>query len=76
MQKQIKKQIGTFKTQLSMHKRNGVSTEDVHLAVERSGRKVCACYCLKYIVLNNFKVEKRVWEESTWLSTHQFSLGP
>lgn len=35
MQKQIKKQIGTSKTQLNMCKRNRVSTEEVHLAAER-----------------------------------------
>lgn len=35
MQKQIKKQIGTFKTQLSMHKRNVVRTEEVHPAAEK-----------------------------------------
>ena len=35
MQKQIKKQIETFKVQLSMHERNGVSTEELFLAAER-----------------------------------------
>ena len=35
MQKETKKQIETFIFQLSMHERNGVSTEELFLAAER-----------------------------------------
>lgn len=35
MQKQIKKQIETFKAQLSMHERDGVSREELFPAAER-----------------------------------------
>lgn len=58
------KQIRIFKTQLNMNKKIGVSTEEVHLATERGMTEKDVLYCLKYIVLSNSKVEKRVWEES------------